>query len=519
MMEEEKGGDPKGKSNKVEKKTIIFNACKREQFHSSSGYKKLFRRLRANYKVSANKDDLSPDRLDEANILVFGGPRERFTEHEIEELKSFVSKGGSVVFFVGEGGDNTNKTNVNSVIEDFGISVKSDAVVRTVYYKYLYPKEVFIANGLLQPSIATSKNVGNKVAKNDNQKSVAGDGTNGGLNFVYPYGSTLEVARPATAILSSGPISYPLNRPIAAVYEAEAQSSFPGTSAAAQAAAASEGRTGPLPQGRVMVVGSSLLFSDEWLDKEENGKLADVLFKWLAKDKAAANLTEDRKDTDISEYTRIPNTKALAERVRSCLQEHDPLPKDFQKLFNDTLFKFDTDLIPEAVGLYEQLGVKHEVLSLIPPSFESPLPPLNPAVFPPALRELPPPPLDQFDLDEQFASSKQRLAQLANKCATDDIDYFVAEAGEVLGVTADLSAGGKSPKNILHFILSELVKFKSINQEGLDPMDGQGASLMGDTLNMDNLGRSVELNRPGQSSPGGRRSAEFGMGSDQYDRK
>lgn len=227
---------------------------------------------------------------------------------------------------------------------------------------------------------------------------------------------------------------------------------------AAQAAAASESR-GVAAQGRVMVVGSSLLFSDEWLDKEENSKMADVLFKWLAKDKTSADLTEDRKDTDISDYTRIPNTKVLAERVRSCLQEADPLPKDFQKLFNDTLFKFDTNLIPEAVGLYEQLGVKHETLTLIPPTFESPLPPLNPAVFPPTLRDLPPPSLDQFDLDEQFASSKQRLAQLTNKCAVDDIDYYVAEAGEILGVSSELSKN-KSPKNVLHFILSELVKFK-----------------------------------------------------------
>lgn len=29
------------------------------------------------------------------------------------------------------------------------------------------------------------------------------------------------------------------------------------------------------------VVGSALMFSDAWLDKEENGKLADFLFRWL----------------------------------------------------------------------------------------------------------------------------------------------------------------------------------------------------------------------------------------------
>jgi hypothetical protein len=37
-------------------------------------------------------------------------------------------------------------------------------------------------------------------------------------------------------------------------------------------------------------------------------------------------------------------------------------------------------------------------------------------VFPPQFRELPPPCLDLFDLDEQFSSEKVRLAQITNKC-------------------------------------------------------------------------------------------------------
>jgi hypothetical protein len=53
---------------------------------------------------------------------------------------------------------------------------------------------------------------------------------------------------------------------------------------------------------------------------------------------------------------------------------------------------------------YDALSVKHEPLSLIPPQFETPLPPLAPAVFPPAFREPPPPALDLFDLDEQVTS-------------------------------------------------------------------------------------------------------------------
>ena len=38
---------------------------------------------------------------------------------------------------------------------------------------------------------------------------------------MYPYGASLSVERPARPLLSSGPVSYPLNRPIAAMWETE----------------------------------------------------------------------------------------------------------------------------------------------------------------------------------------------------------------------------------------------------------------------------------------------------------
>jgi len=445
--------EPKADSKRV----IVFNACKREQYHPGSGYKKLHRRLRATFKVQVNKEDLNADRFEETDVMVFGAPRERFTEADIDGLKGYVARGGSVLILAGEGGDAASGANVNDVIEQFGMSLRNDSVVRTVYYKYHYPKEVFIANGMLQPSLASQKNIGAKASKGAKESVPVDTSNNGGLCFVFPHGATMAVQKPAMAVLSSGPISYPLNRPIAAAYEA------PASPQPADPDDASRDRRGR--HGRLVVVASSKIFHDEWLDKEENAKLADVLFRWLVHDRSVT--IEDRKDSDISDYMYIPSTRVLAERVRSCLQENEELPKDFQKLFNDTLFKFDTDLIPEAVDLYEQLGVKHEPLSLIPPQFECPLPPLNPAVFPPALRELPPPALDMFDLDEHFASPKERLAQLTNKCkGPDDVDYFVKESGEILGVTQNLQKGRTSAKHILSFILGELTKFKSINQDG-----------------------------------------------------
>jgi hypothetical protein len=37
------------------------------------------------------------------------------------------------------------------------MSVNSDSVMRSVFYKYLHPKEVFIAEGILVPDIARKK--------------------------------------------------------------------------------------------------------------------------------------------------------------------------------------------------------------------------------------------------------------------------------------------------------------------------------------------------------------------------
>lgn len=129
-------------------------------------------------------------------------------------------------------------------------------------------------------------------------------------------------------------------------------------------------------------------------------------------------------------------------------------------MFNQNLFQFDTNLVPETKTLFKSLDVKHEPLTLIPPTFETPMPSLEPAVFPPSLKELEPPNLELFDLDEQFANEKIKLAQLTNKCTDEDVDYYVRQCGDVLGVSKHV-ADMENPKAILHYVFMELVNFKS----------------------------------------------------------
>ena len=41
---------------------------------------------------------------------------------------------------LGDGGEGKYETNINFLLEDYGIMVNSDSVVRTSYYKYFHPK-------------------------------------------------------------------------------------------------------------------------------------------------------------------------------------------------------------------------------------------------------------------------------------------------------------------------------------------------------------------------------------------
>ena len=229
--------------------------------------------------------------------------------------------------------------------------------------------------------------------------------------MAYPYGCSLEVSTPAVPVLTSGALCFPANRAVCAYTQVN--------------------------KGRLVVCGSSLLFDDQYIVKADNIFLAGALMRMVTE----GSQKLDAVDVDRPEYgerLEIPDTESLAERVRACLQEGEELPVDFTQLFDHGLFKYDTDLIPAAVSLFPKLNVKHIPISLIPPQFEVPLPPLQPAVFMPCMRELPPPALDLFDLDEAFSSEKLRLAQLTNKCNDDDLEYFVRESGEILGVSDNI---------------------------------------------------------------------------------
>lgn len=469
---------------------ICFNICRKEQLQPTKGLKQLHRKLKQFSVVDVNKEDIQLEKLLPFDVVIFGIPQEPLSEGDLKVIKEYLDFGGSVLLTLADG-HGSRFSHLNEKFEQwFGLSFNEDCVVRTVLHKYFHPKEVCVTNGITNREInrAAGKNVigasnhfGNTTTLQGKAAAGAFNSFNGrqtlnnslggsksfgssagggaaredqnqpgptSLSFVYPYGLTMNVQRPSVPILSSGFMAYPLNRPIGAVWESNDFADH----------------NGQKKKGKLMVLGSGLVMEDQWIGKEENDKLISVLFDFLLHKLKLNQIDAD--EPDITDYHYLPDTASLSERLRVAVEESEELPRDFTKLFDLTTFKLDTNMIPSVVECYHKLNIKHEPLTLIPPEFQAPLPPRLPATFEPTHREPPPPALDLFDLDEHFAPERVRLSQLTNKCTSDDLEYYITEGAEIIGVTKKLrSPRNKDPRALLDHIFRQIVQYKKINPD------------------------------------------------------
>lgn len=417
---------------------VLFNQSKDEMFSLTNGYKKFQRELK-NFKISTNREDITLEKLAANRVFVTVAPQKKFSSPEIEALKKYLNThNGSLLILLSEGGEPKLNTNINFLLEEYGISVNNDAVVRTTYFKYFYPKEALVSDGVLNRALseACGKMIDNSsFDSQNNQRSLAAQS----LQFVYPFGATLHVQKPAVPVLSSGTVCFPINQSLCAFYGSSKRQT-----------------------GRICVLGSAHIFHDTYIDKEENRKLVEVIFKFLTEDSFTLNAI-DAEDPELGEYNLIPNINTISDRVKTCLQDSEEIPRDIAKLFDTDLFVLDMQHLPKVIRGYEELRIKHEPLPLITPQFETPLPALKPAVYPPRFYEPEPPSLELFDLDEHFSSEGARLAQITNKCTDDDLEFFIRECGEILGVTRHLPQTERDAKSILAYIASRIIEYKCLN--------------------------------------------------------
>lgn len=64
-------------------------------------------------------------------------------------MKKYIDEGGKALVMMHEGGEQKLGTNINVLLEQLGISVNNDSVIRKTFFKYLHPKEAYVGNGIL----------------------------------------------------------------------------------------------------------------------------------------------------------------------------------------------------------------------------------------------------------------------------------------------------------------------------------------------------------------------------------
>jgi intraflagellar transport protein 52 len=258
------------------------------------------------------------------------------------------------------------------------------------------------------------------------------------------------------------------------------------------------------------------MFSDEWLEKEKNEVIWDVLLHFCLRNET----TKKRNIVDASNKSRtmfehvdcehkfldtgnvapadtsnendiVPDIKSLSARLRTCLEWEwnyckfrfvTPQDSDTDKaitfgaLMHDSVMTFDRPgILAQIRHTYDELGVPFEPLSLIRPKWESPLPPMRLAVFDPPFRSsIPKISLEKFDLDHDFSHSVEKLNRLTNKYsinlhihidatfsqqgAQDSeiiLESYIRELGrDVVGLSDDLCSSGA--KEILYRVFSKV---------------------------------------------------------------
>lgn len=69
-------------------------------------------------------------------VLVLASPRAPFTDDEFNCIKEFIDNGGSLLVTLGEGGEKLFHTNINFILEEFGMMINNGMFMSTlnIYY-------------------------------------------------------------------------------------------------------------------------------------------------------------------------------------------------------------------------------------------------------------------------------------------------------------------------------------------------------------------------------------------------
>lgn len=145
--------EPQARNNQPKLDTnnqnVLFNQSKEEMFSLTQGYKKFQRELK-NWKIATNREDITLERLASSRVFITVAPQKKFTSSELDAMKRYLTQmNGSLLLLLTEGGESKLNTNLNVLLDEFGINVNNDSIIRTSYFKYFNPKEALVPDGIL----------------------------------------------------------------------------------------------------------------------------------------------------------------------------------------------------------------------------------------------------------------------------------------------------------------------------------------------------------------------------------
>ncbi|OHT02717.1 hypothetical protein TRFO_30076 [Tritrichomonas foetus] len=395
-------------------KVAIIIAGHVEQFHIAKKLSIFNTIISPASEPKHHKGLITEDIVKNASSIWFFQPKNDIKPEEAGVIETFMQNGGAVVVSA-----TSLPPGLSAFIKKHGIIINED-VISPAYISYVDPRHVTIQNGIVNRSIAEFAN---------DQKAT----------FAFPNGRDLELIPPAVPLLASGLSSYPLNRPVVG-YSVVGRNS-----------------------GSLTVFGSAQMFTDEWIRKESNEKLVNFFIGLIITREQAINQI-DADHPEITERWYTPDVQSMSEKLRSCIQEGEKLRSDFPQNFERGLFNMDMSFVADVQNLAQTLGLKNDPLETVKPQFDTALPPLTPAVFPPQMREPPGPVLELFDLDDAFASPKTRLAQLAQRTPPKNAEKFIIQAAKILGILPKLPEAKQDAKHVLEFVFTQVVRWKRQTQ-------------------------------------------------------
>uniref|UniRef100_A0A8C1U158 Intraflagellar transport 52 homolog (Chlamydomonas) n=1 Tax=Cyprinus carpio TaxID=7962 RepID=A0A8C1U158_CYPCA len=214
---------------------------------------------------------LTSEKLQAVKLWITAGPREKFTAAELELLKQRLDSGGGLLVMLREGGELKYDSNINFLLEEFGIMVNNDAVIRNVYHKYFHPKEALVSSGVLNREISRAAGLIDEENTGNDLQCLRCD-----------HGTYIRI--PLQGHIKCDEANWLLLCFNVCVFNTKA--------------------------GKLAVLGSCHMFSDQYLDKEENSRIMDVVFQWLTADSTPLNQT-DAEDPELSACTKSEAGSAL----------------------------------------------------------------------------------------------------------------------------------------------------------------------------------------------------------------